>query len=89
MELNPLEVKDLKYSYNRYPVLDGVDLDIREGEILGILGPNGCGKTTLFRSSSLQGTPLRHRNPSSQTRRTHRLLPSRKHPGATTSARCA
>ena len=39
--MNPIEVRGLRYSYNKYKVLDGVDLDVREGEILGILGPNG------------------------------------------------
>lgn len=29
-------------------VLDGVDLDVREGEFLGIAGPSGCGKSTLL-----------------------------------------
>ena len=50
MVMNPMEVKDLRYTYNGYLVLDGVDLEVREGEILGILGPNGCGKTTLLRN---------------------------------------
>jgi ABC-type glutathione transport system ATPase component len=31
------------------PVLDSVDLEIREGEIFGLVGPSGCGKTTLGR----------------------------------------
>ena len=56
--MNPLEVKDLKYSYNRYPVLDGVDLEIKEGEILGILGPNGCGKTTLLKNLNKNLSPM-------------------------------
>jgi len=30
------------------PVLDGVDLEVRDGEFLCILGPSGCGKTTLL-----------------------------------------
>ena len=54
---HPLEVRDLKYSYNKYPVLDGVDIEIREGEILGILGPNGCGKTTLLKNLNKNLSP--------------------------------
>ena len=56
--MNPLEVKDLKYSYNRYTVLDGVELEIREGEIIGILGPNGCGKTTLLKNLNKNLSPM-------------------------------
>ena len=43
-----LEVRNLDYDYNKKPVLDGIDFELMEGEILGILGPNGCGKTTLL-----------------------------------------
>ena len=46
---NFIEVKDLKKHFGRIRALDGVDLEIREGEIFGILGPNGTGKTTLVR----------------------------------------
>lgn len=45
-----IDVRDLSFDYNRSPVLDGVDLRIRKGEVLGILGPNGCGKTTLLKN---------------------------------------
>ena len=55
--MNPIEVRGLKYSYNKYAVLDGVDLEIKEGEILGILGPNGCGKTTLLKNLNKNLSP--------------------------------
>ncbi|NYT20582.1 MAG: ABC transporter ATP-binding protein [Methanomicrobiales archaeon] len=40
---------DLTFSYGRKPVLEGIDLECRRGEVLGILGQNGSGKTTLLR----------------------------------------
>jgi branched-chain amino acid transport system ATP-binding protein len=45
-----LRVEALCSGYGRSQVLFGVDLDIREGEIVGLLGRNGMGKTTLVRS---------------------------------------
>lgn len=45
-----LEVRDLNVSYGRTPVLRDVDLDIDDGEIVGVMGRNGAGKTTLLRS---------------------------------------
>jgi ABC-2 type transport system ATP-binding protein len=44
-----LSVRDLRKTYDSgFEALKGVDLDIREGEILALLGPNGAGKTTLI-----------------------------------------
>ncbi len=45
-----LEVKGLTKSYRRnFPVLFRLNLDIPEGKIVGLLGPNGCGKSTLIK----------------------------------------
>jgi branched-chain amino acid transport system permease protein len=43
-----LTVRDLRKAFKGLRALDGVDLDVREGEILGVLGPNGSGKSTLI-----------------------------------------
>ncbi len=44
-----LLTEGLGFDYGRERALDGVDLAVRPGELFAILGPNGGGKTTLFR----------------------------------------
>jgi ABC-2 type transport system ATP-binding protein len=44
-----LELKDVHKSYKRKPVLQGVDLQIPAGAVMGLLGKNGAGKTTLIK----------------------------------------
>ena len=44
-----IRVDDLSHAYGDRPALNRVTFDIRRGEIFGLLGPNGGGKTTLFR----------------------------------------
>ncbi|HLT28269.1 MAG TPA: ABC transporter ATP-binding protein [Zeimonas sp.] len=45
-----LELRELRAGYGRIPILDGVTLDVAAGELLGVLGHNGMGKTTLMRT---------------------------------------
>ena len=43
-----IEVRDLHKRYGDRVVLQGVDLEVRRGEVFGLLGPNGAGKTTTI-----------------------------------------
>ena len=45
-----LAVKDLEAWYNESHILHGVDLDVREGEVVTLLGRNGAGKTTTLKA---------------------------------------
>ncbi|MBC7308349.1 MAG: ABC transporter ATP-binding protein, partial [Dietzia sp.] len=44
-----LRVRDARWTAGGQEVLGGVDLDVREGRLVGLLGPNGAGKSTLLR----------------------------------------
>ncbi|HEX5597772.1 MAG TPA: ABC transporter ATP-binding protein [Micromonosporaceae bacterium] len=41
-----ISVRGLRKSYDGRPVVDGLDLEVRRGEVFALLGPNGAGKTT-------------------------------------------
>lgn len=45
-----IKVSHLKKSYGRHVVLDDVDFSLCKNQIIGLLGPNGCGKTTLIKT---------------------------------------
>jgi ABC-2 type transport system ATP-binding protein len=49
MPSSAIAVRGLRKSYKDKLVLDGIDLDIKEGTIFSLLGPNGAGKTTTVR----------------------------------------
>lgn len=44
-----ISLKDVDYTIRGIDVIRNVSMDVREGERLTLLGPNGCGKTTLLK----------------------------------------
>jgi iron complex transport system ATP-binding protein len=48
-----LKVDGVTFNYTSVPVLDGVSFDAKGGEVIGIIGHNGCGKTTLLKCINL------------------------------------
>jgi iron complex transport system ATP-binding protein len=74
-----LTIRGLQASYGPRPVLRGLDLDASRGEMLAVIGPNGCGKTTLLRAITgvlpydgdiaIDDAPVREQRPASLARR--------------------
>jgi urea transport system ATP-binding protein len=46
-DLSGLEIRRLRVSFDGFTAVDGVDLDVRPGDLRFLIGPNGAGKTTL------------------------------------------
>ena len=44
-----IEIRDLHKKYRENVVLNGVDMKIEKGDVIGIIGPSGTGKSTLLR----------------------------------------
>ena len=49
-ETEILQIKGLSGGYGKVPILHGIDVSVRAGEVVGILGHNGMGKTTLLKT---------------------------------------
>lgn len=50
MELKPIiEIENLHFAYKKAQILNGIDLVINKGDVVSLLGINGCGKTTLIK----------------------------------------
>lgn len=47
--MNAIEIHNLSKSYGKVKALVDISFDVREGELFGLIGPDGAGKTTLFR----------------------------------------
>lgn len=44
-----LQVEDIHFNYGKNQILKNISFDVEEGLLCGLFGPNGCGKTTLFK----------------------------------------
>jgi polar amino acid transport system ATP-binding protein/general L-amino acid transport system ATP-binding protein len=51
-----VRVRSLRKMFGRFTALDGIDLDVAEGEVVCIIGPSGSGKSTLIRCINLLET---------------------------------
>ncbi len=49
MEKHQIEIKNLTFSYNKEVVINNISFNVKKGDYLGIIGPNGGGKTTLIK----------------------------------------
>ena len=49
-DVHPIQIHDMTIAYHKKPVLWDVDLDVPEGQLVGIIGPNGAGKSTMIKA---------------------------------------
>ena len=44
-----LKIENLTKEYEGQKILDGINLEVKQGDVLVVVGPSGCGKSTLLR----------------------------------------
>ena len=85
-----MKIEDLRFSYGSHQVLKGVSFDTNPGEFISVLGPNGVGKSTLFRcmlgllhptggTVAIGGKSIREMSPAELSRRMA-YIPQSHHP---------
>ena len=50
--MSAINLDNISFSYSSVPLLDHISLHVGDGERVCLIGPNGCGKTTLLRIAS-------------------------------------
>jgi iron complex transport system ATP-binding protein len=50
--MEKLEVQNISLSYNHHPVVSNLSFTLTPGELVGLIGPNGCGKTSIIKALS-------------------------------------
>ena len=50
--MTTLEIRNITLNYGKHPVINDLSFQLRPGELIGLVGPNGCGKTSLIKSLS-------------------------------------
>ena len=59
MENSKVQVTDLHKYYGKLEVLKGIDMTVRQGEVVSLIGPSGSGKSTFLRCINLLETPTK------------------------------
>ena len=72
-----LEVSDLKKSYGKLDVLNGIDFELQKGEVVCVIGPSGSGKSTLLRCLNMLEEPGRRQDRSERNRGLRRKVSRR------------
>ncbi len=57
--IQAIEIQGLRKKYGSFEALKGIDLDIKQGEVLVIIGPSGSGKSTFLRTMNLLEVPTK------------------------------